>query len=82
MDAAAAALALTRTSLCRYVKRMTGRTFTQLVNDYRLTVAAMSLRDPSLPVSTVASDVGFGSLSHFNARFRDRFGVTPTVFRS
>jgi AraC-like DNA-binding protein len=81
VDGAAELLALTRTSFCRYVKRMTGRTFTELVNDYRLTVAAMMLRDSSPPVSTVAADVGFGSLSHFNSRFKSRFGKTPTEYR-
>lgn len=81
VDAAAEVLALTRTSFCRYVKRMTGRTFTELVNDYRLTVAAMILRDSDPPVSMVSADVGFGSLSHFNSRFKSRFGMTPTEYR-
>lgn len=81
VDAAAELLALTRTSFCRYVKRMTGRTFTELVNDYRLTVAAMILRDSAPQVSMVSADVGFGSLSHFNSRFKSRFGMTPTEYR-
>jgi AraC-like DNA-binding protein len=81
VDGAAERLALTRTSFCRYVKRMTGRTFTELVNDYRLTVAAMKLRDDSATVSAISEDVGFGSLSHFNACFKKRFGTTPTAFR-
>jgi AraC-like DNA-binding protein len=81
IDEAAERLALTRTSFCRYVKRMTGRTFTELVNDYRLTVAAMMLRLPTPAVSTVSADAGFGSLSHFNSRFRERFETTPSEFR-
>lgn len=81
LDEAAERLALTRTSFCRYVKRMTGRTFTELVNGYRLTVAAMMLRHPTPAVSTVSTDVGFGSLSHFNSRFRERFGTTPSEYR-
>ena len=81
VDGAADELALTRTSFCRYVKRLTGRTFTELVNDYRLTVAAIMLRDSNSAVSTVSADVGFGSLSHFNSRFKARFGTTPTEYR-
>jgi AraC-like DNA-binding protein len=81
VDGAADELALTRTSFCRYVKRLTGRTFTELVNDYRLTVAAIMLRDSNSVVSTVSADVGFGSLSHFNSRFKTRFGTTPTEYR-
>ena len=82
VDGAADRLALTRTSFCRYVRRTTGRTFTDLLNDYRLTVASMLLRDPAAPVSRVSADAGFGSLSHFNARFKGRFGMTPGEFRS
>ncbi len=84
LDAAAETLALTRTSFCRYVKRITGRTFTELVNDYRLTVAAMMLRDigaGAVSVAAVSGDAGFGSLSHFNARFKERFGITPMEYR-
>ena len=82
VDSAAETLALTRTSFCRYVKRMTGRTFTELVNDYRLTMAAMMLRDSAPAVSVVSMEAGFGSLSHFNSRFKARFGKTPTEYRS
>ncbi|MCK5736465.1 MAG: helix-turn-helix domain-containing protein [Spirochaetaceae bacterium] len=84
VDAAADTLALTRTSFCRYVKRTTGRTFTALVNDYRLTAAAMMLRDSTsgIPgIAAISEDVGFGSLSHFNSRFKARFGRTPTAYR-
>ncbi|RKX86098.1 MAG: hypothetical protein DRP70_10675 [Spirochaetes bacterium] len=84
LDAAAETLALTRTSFCRYVKRVTGRTFTELVNDYRLTAAAMMLRDSgagTLSVAAVSGDAGFGSLSHFNSRFKERFGITPKEYR-
>jgi AraC-like DNA-binding protein len=82
LDMAAETLALTRTSFCRYVKKTTGRTFSELVNDYRLTMAAMRLRDESVPISSVSADVGFGSLSHFNSLFRERFGMTPSEYRN
>jgi len=84
LNAAADALALTRTSFCRYVKRITGRSYTDLLNDYRLTAAAMMLRDSTsagLPVAELAGKAGFGSLSHFNSRFKSRFGSTPTEYR-
>ena len=81
IDGAAEKLALTRTSFCRYVKRITGRTFSELMNDYRLTVAAMLLRDSVFTISGISEEVGFGSLSHFNARFKERHGITPSAFR-
>lgn len=82
LDGAADRLALTRTSLCRFVRRSTGRTFSDLLNDYRLTVAALNLRHPDVPVAVAAVDAGFSNLSWFNSLFRQRFGTTPTGYRA
>ena len=43
------------------------------------------LSDPRLadrPISTIAFDVGFGTLSHFNHSFRRRFGLSPSDVRA
>jgi AraC-like DNA-binding protein len=33
-------------------------------------------------IATIAFDVGFGDLSHFNRQFHRRFGATPTDVRA
>ncbi|WP_420111776.1 helix-turn-helix domain-containing protein [Pseudactinotalea sp.] len=35
-----------------------------------------------VPVTRIAYDVGYGSLSAFNAAFRDLTGMTPTTYRA
>ena len=56
--------------------------FNQFLNHYRIDEASRRLNeDRSLPVLTIALDVGFGSLSTFNKAFRDTHGCTPTVYR-
>jgi AraC family transcriptional regulator len=40
------------------------------------------LATSSEPVSVIAFETGFGDLSTFNGRFRDVFGMSPTVYRS
>lgn len=47
----------------------------------RLRMAAALLRSTAEPVLTIATRVGFGSLSSFNRQFRARLGCTPTAWR-
>lgn len=57
------------------------RTPMAYVRDVRLRRAAKLLRLTDLPVSAVASRVGFASRSAFSHAFRERFGRTPASFR-
>ncbi|MDP1931390.1 MAG: helix-turn-helix transcriptional regulator [Gammaproteobacteria bacterium] len=61
------------------------RNFNQYLNQYRIAEAARRLQDPAeshLPISTIALDVGYASLSSFNKAFKEAHGVTPSIFRS
>jgi len=60
------------------------RNFPAFVNEHRLMEVEGKLADPAfdrLPVLSLALEAGFGSIGPFNRAFRDRYGVTPTVFR-
>ncbi len=60
-------------------------TFTDFVLNQRLARAHALLSDPRLGdrlVSTIAFAVGFGDLSYFNHRFRQRYGATPSDVRA
>ncbi len=58
------------------------RNFNQFLNSYRIEEASRRLKEEaSLPVLTIALDVGFKSLSSFNKSFRDVHSCTPTEFR-
>jgi AraC-like DNA-binding protein len=62
-----------------------GTTFTEYVLAQRLARAHRLLINPlhaSQKVSTIALDVGFGDLSHFNRAFRRRYGMTPSDLRT
>jgi len=61
------------------------RNFNQFLNQYRIDEAARRLLDPAeehLPISSIALDVGYVSLSSFNKAFKDKHGVTPSVWRA
>ena len=61
-----------------------GITFGEFVTERRLDVARSMLRSPRYAgwsIASIAFEAGFRDLSHFNRRFRRRFGVTPSEFR-
>ena len=56
--------------------------FTDYLNDYRLTMAARMLLSSSGSIATIAVETGFGNLSYFNRSFKRKYGCTPTAFRA
>lgn len=61
------------------------RNFAAYVNDFRLCEVEARLRDPQWarrPILTLALEAGFGSIGPFNRAFRERYGMTPTAYRS
>jgi AraC-like DNA-binding protein len=71
----------------RYLQELlqeTGATFTERVAELRLQRARTMLeseRCADLNVIEIAGCSGFSDVSHFNRRFRARFGASPTQFR-
>ncbi len=61
-----------------------GTTFTEYVLAQRPARAHRLLTNPlhaNQKISTIAFDVGFGDLSHFNRAFRRRYGLAPSDLR-
>ncbi len=76
----AARVHLSTPAFCRYFKKQTKMTFTDFVNQYRITQAkTLLLKDVS--VSEACYEVGFQSLSHFNKLFKKITGINPSVFK-
>ena len=71
---------LTLSAFCRYFKRMTHLTFTQFLNQYRISQAQkLLLLDHTVTEACFAS--GFESLSYFNKIFRRVTGENPLQFK-
>ncbi|MDX1490638.1 MAG: helix-turn-helix domain-containing protein [Pseudohongiellaceae bacterium] len=65
-------------------QRLHYRNFNQYLNQYRIDEAARRLLDQGeahIPISTIALDVGYSSLSSFNKAFKEAHGVTPSIYR-
>ncbi|NLK29154.1 MAG: AraC family transcriptional regulator [Clostridiales bacterium] len=67
--------------LSRTVKKLTGKTYTELVQTKRLNQAAFLLKTTNMPVSDVGCAVGYDNLSYFYRIFKKRYGVSPKTYR-
>jgi AraC-like DNA-binding protein len=71
---------LSTAAFCRYFKKQTKMTFTDFVNQYRISQAKTHLLKEK-NVSEAAYAVGFESISHFNKVFKKNTGENPSEFR-
>lgn len=68
--------------LSREIKRITGKTYKELLQEKRLTQAAYLLKHTTLRVDEIGDAVGYSNLSYFHRIFYGRFGVTPKKYRN
>ena len=71
---------LTKAAFCRYFKQTTGNTFTQFLNQYRISQAKRHLLMGE-SVSLACFESGFESLSYFNRTFKKITQENPKDFK-
>jgi AraC-like DNA-binding protein len=72
---------MSESNFCKFFKKATGTTFSDYLNDLRITEACHLLLSSEDNVSKIAHDCGFESLSYFNRVFLKKKKLTPSVFR-
>ncbi|MGL4630008.1 MAG: helix-turn-helix domain-containing protein [Leadbetterella sp.] len=72
---------LTVPSFCRYFKKMTKMTFTDLVNVYRINFAC-KLLGTNKTISEICFESGFNNMSHFNKTFKTLKSKSPKEYRN
>ena len=65
----------------RIFKKYNNMSYIQYINSKRIKAAERLMADSSLPITEVAMQCGFSSLTTFNRAFRKAKGCTPTEFR-
>ncbi|ACU61824.1 AraC family transcriptional regulator [Chitinophaga pinensis] len=71
---------LSTAAFCRYFKRQTNMTFTDFLNQYRIS-QAKNLLLQGKSAAEVCYEVGFESTSYFNKLFKTLVGQTPALFK-
>ncbi|MDT0649492.1 AraC family transcriptional regulator [Autumnicola edwardsiae] len=82
LDEIAEMVSMTVPGFCRYFKKITGKTFTQFVNEYRLAHAAKLLHEKQISITDVCFECGFNNFSHFNKQFKRFTGKSPSAYRN
>ncbi len=72
---------ISEASLTRFLKKWTGKTFIDNLNDIRIAEAVCRLIDTSDTIAEICYKSGFNNLSNFNRAFKRRKGNTPTEYR-
>ena len=67
--------------LSREIKKLTGKNYTDLLQEKRLNQAAYLLEHTNMPISGIGQAVGYENMSYFHRIFRARYGVTPRAYR-
>ena len=68
---------LSREACCRSFRRMTGKSITEYLQEYRVTQSLPLIRSGRYSISQVAELCGFSNASRFAAVFRKRMGINP-----
>jgi len=67
--------------LSKEIKKLTGRNYTELVQEKRLNQAAYLLDNTNMSVMDIGLSVGYDNLSYFHRIFQKHFGMTPRKYR-
>lgn len=67
--------------LSREIKRKTGKTYTQILQDKRLAQAAFLLKNTHTNISDISLAVGYENISYFHRIFSETFGKSPKHYR-
>ena len=73
---------MTVPSFCRYFKKVTHKTFTRFVNEYRIVHACKLLTEKQMSIADVCYESGFNNFSHFNKSFKEFTGKSASAYRS
>lgn len=72
---------MTVPSFCRYFKKITKKTFTRFVNEYRVVHASKLLAEKHIGIINISYESGFNNFSHFNKIFHEFTGKSASQYR-
>ncbi len=80
VDLAAEIAGYGKSNFCKIFKKITGMTFHQYLNRYRIERAKFFLKHSGMPVFEIAETVGFNDTKTFCRVFKELTGTTPKRF--
>lgn len=81
LDEISKLVGMTEVSFSRFIKKRTGKTFIDSLNEIRIGNASRLLIDTTHTIAEISYQTGFNNLSYFNRIFKARNHSTPKEFR-
>ncbi|WP_264521409.1 AraC family transcriptional regulator [Flavobacterium sp. N1994] len=81
LEQAAASIHLTTGAFCKFFKKMTGKTFSDYVNEIRIGNACTLITQTDKTIAQIAIESGFENQTYFNRIFLKKKNCTPKQFR-
>ena len=75
-------LGMSRTSLYRKIKAITGQSINEFIRDTKLKKAAKLIYQENYLVAEASFEVGFSSIKYFRKVFKEKYGYNPSEFKS
>ncbi|MBR1572813.1 MAG: helix-turn-helix domain-containing protein [Lachnospiraceae bacterium] len=68
--------------LSGYIRKNTGKTFKELIQEQRMNLAVKLLENSNLTISEISQQVGYENVSFFYKLFNETFGISPATYRN
>ena len=65
----------------RIIEKEYGCTFSNLITEKRLAVAAVMLKNTDLKISEIAAQTFYGTETYFYSLFKSKYGISPLKYR-
>lgn len=74
-------LNISEVAFYKFIKKQTQKTYTQLINEFRINHAGKLLINTAKTVGEICHESGFNNVSYFNRKFKQIMQRTPEKFR-
>ncbi|WP_105614336.1 AraC family transcriptional regulator [Vallitalea okinawensis] len=81
IEVAADIVGVTPNYFCKLFKKVTGRTFIQYLNLYRINKAEEIIQDSHKSITEISFDIGFCNVNYFDQVFKEYKGYSPSTIR-
>ena len=80
LEEAAALIPMTKSSFCKFLKKHAKKTFSEIVNEIRVSHACELMIQTDMKISSIAYESGFNDISYFNRMFKKIMQTKPNEF--
>ena len=81
VEALASELGMSRSTLARKIKGITGKTPLDFIKDIKMKHACQMLKNKRMSIAEVVVALGYNDHKYFAASFREVYGMTPSEYQ-